>query len=698
MGQNRFLKLSSLTLAVGLLLSLSFQNCTDVKLLRGLNVGSESFSSHNVSSTQLPAPIVKAQRMRVVIIVDQSFSMAFNKCVQDLDSTSQFSVNLQGDNTGCTPSPGVDPQRNRYKVIRQWINELVALQGSAPPGQSTPPIEVAVIPFSGGIFDRTISQNDLANTIFYLPDDPKLSDPTTGWIAKLEKEQIDEAANITADPKNLAIKMGTSAPHTSLSLAYARLNDEITKIAAAGSLANTNVDVIYMSDGVPRPLQAQYDRGLVLSVCPLASDCASDPNNPACSAYASISAGFGHPSPYDICSAYQSSFVNSFGDPVLNTYSSIKNDFQHFIDLQKQAAFKGLNLKLKLVQLNPQNTPIEDTLLGAVPAGSFVNIFSNIWLDLHLNQYVINGPNPPFSMIGAGNILTYQLAGLYAINLNAFINSQGALVVDSDGDGISDNDELSGAWGGVTDPANPRTNNVCLDGIAANYSCQTVGCDASLDLDGDSLNTCEELTLNTRSDLKDTDGDMILDGHEVLRGLDPTVNESKKSRANDGFSDLFHFFSGMLPTTLWASARPSDTIQLHVEQLPEFGLMTANGTTVGTVSSSSARYVISIGNIPIVKTLDTSNRGAPLWSPPSRAPANLPGGASTLFLGSTPHGPGVNQIVIVAKAQALQDPNNFYWLAKTFTIDYNHPNITPLNNVDFSSFTQIDFLSDGSPQ
>ncbi len=80
------------------------------------------------------------------------------------------------------------------------------------------------------------------------------------------------------------------------------------------------------------------------------------------------------------------------------------------------------------------------------------------------------------------------------------------LAVDSDGDGLLDDEEaLLG-----TDPNNPDTDE---DGI----------------YDG------EELTLGTNPLSADTDGDGIEDGDEVVAGLDPTNPDSDNDGLNDGY-------------------------------------------------------------------------------------------------------------------------------------------------------------------
>jgi hypothetical protein len=72
---------------------------------------------------------------------------------------------------------------------------------------------------------------------------------------------------------------------------------------------------------------------------------------------------------------------------------------------------------------------------------------------------------------------------------------------DSDGDGISDADEVSGAFGYVTSPANTDT-------------------------DGDTIGDLDEITGRfgppTNPTLADTDGDGVSDGVELSAGTDPT--------------------------------------------------------------------------------------------------------------------------------------------------------------------------------
>jgi predicted outer membrane repeat protein len=96
---------------------------------------------------------------------------------------------------------------------------------------------------------------------------------------------------------------------------------------------------------------------------------------------------------------------------------------------------------------------------------------------------------------------------------------------DTDGDGLSDGDEVNIH---STDPLNPDTDG---DGIPDGWEVQhgldpLDPTDANLDSDGDGLTDYEEYLLGTDPNNWDTDGDGISDGSEVNQGYDPLDPDS----------------------------------------------------------------------------------------------------------------------------------------------------------------------------
>jgi hypothetical protein len=96
------------------------------------------------------------------------------------------------------------------------------------------------------------------------------------------------------------------------------------------------------------------------------------------------------------------------------------------------------------------------------------------------------------------------------------------LAVDSDGDGLSDADEVKGTAGYVTDPLAGDTDGDGMDDgdeIANGYD-PTDAADGALDDDNDGLTNAEELQRGTDPKNPDSDGDGWIDGEDPAP-LDP---------------------------------------------------------------------------------------------------------------------------------------------------------------------------------
>ena len=69
------------------------------------------------------------------------------------------------------------------------------------------------------------------------------------------------------------------------------------------------------------------------------------------------------------------------------------------------------------------------------------------------------------------------------------------------------------------------------------------------DVDGDYLTNEQEVTAGTSSSNPDSDSDLMLDGYEVLYGLDPLSNDSGANPDGDTLTNIMEFYAGSNPTS-----------------------------------------------------------------------------------------------------------------------------------------------------
>ena len=189
------------------------------------------------------------------------------------------------------------------------------------------------------------------------------------------------------------------------------------------------------------------------------------------------------------------------------------------------------------------------------------------------------------------------LKRLIAMNRNT-LSRNGEVLIDSDGDGISDDDEVTlGTDPTLVDSDGDRlSDGVELRmGLRPQYTAMgenlniITGCNAETDTDGDRLNDCEERVLGTDACIADTDGDGLPDLVEHLGGTNPLLPEDLRDDERDGLTNVGEIESHTDPI--------SADIEFQKERGYGYAITPADPTIDGR-----ACYNINIYNLTVVGT------------------------------------------------------------------------------------------------
>lgn len=244
----------------------------------------------------------------------------------------------------------------------------------------------------------------------------------------------------------------------------------------------------------------------------------------------------------------------------------------------------------------------------------------------------------PASVRNALNGLSYAslqraltLKRLIAFNRNTLARA-GALLADSDGDGLADAEE--GELG--LDPLSPDSDlDGLMDGVERQMGMspgvvdQVNGCNPLLDTDGDRLNDCEERVLGTDPCISDTDGDGLPELVEMLSGTNPLVPEDLDDGDRDGLSNVGE---------IEAHTDPGST-DLAFQADRAYGYLIA---PAAPTEDGRACYDLQLYNIGLVPTLERPNPPYP----------NIPRGTNDIYLymqvgrENDPRGTGIGSLFI----------------------------------------------------
>jgi hypothetical protein len=194
-----------------------------------------------------------------------------------------------------------------------------------------------------------------------------------------------------------------------------------------------------------------------------------------------------------------------------------------------------------------------------------------------------------------------QFALANVVANNRFVRmGDGYPLTDSDGDGLSDDDEA--LWG--TDPVNPDTDGDGFrDGVEVRMSLPpdrvTLGCDDPVpDQDSDGVSDCEELLLGTNPRHPDTDQDHVPDGLETQMGGSPLSDDVTADQDIDGVPDWREVVRHLEPR-----------VPTSEEEVEKWGYRYRIDDLEATAGASPC-YAIAVDNISVFETLETDDHPA----------------------------------------------------------------------------------------
>lgn len=165
-----------------------------------------------------------------------------------------------------------------------------------------------------------------------------------------------------------------------------------------------------------------------------------------------------------------------------------------------------------------------------------------------------------------------RLKRFIAMNRNVRVRD-GEQLVDSDGDGVPDQDEQVIG----TDPTLVDTDADGIgDGVEVKMGLRPQpgnidvvrGCSFALDTDGDRLNDCEERVLGTDACIADSDGDSAPDLVEFLGGTNPLIAEDLTDDDRDGLSNIAELESHTDPISADIQFRQERGYGYSIKELP----------------------------------------------------------------------------------------------------------------------------------
>jgi Bacterial TSP3 repeat len=525
--------------------------------------------------------------VKVVFLIDLSNSMCYTDPASGACTTDACD---QGPN-----SPASNPTPPRRMVAVQTVLDQFA---------NNPAVSFSVVTFSSSVNVHPLDDTAPSGKPIYFTRDQSLL-------------QLDSLRNVDS----------VTDYQGALSRVRDMISDDMAQTAATrkSDLPRTKYAIMFLTDGVPFPHCSKGNPAL--NNPPDSPDCPGNPN--ACTICQS---GFNFQNPFPGLTPGE-----DYNEPY--QLVNVVNQIHTLAD-----AYQVGDLKFNAIELMvPNAAQCCPVCFSDDPDGSAAaTLLTTMAMpDKGLGSYRLFTQASDLSFIQynftslSENFVTRQLI---VQPMNEVATPSG-IAIDSDGDGISDDDEFKlgsdrlkkySDDDGYSDLFKLRHPELGLKiGVSSLARCMANSpkCPGHLpcDTDGDGLNDCEEAEIGTDPELIDTDADGIPDGVEFRLGLDPLRDDTHEDLDLDGIDNLDETLGFSAPLAADTRARQGWAIQT----VPVLENVNSQGQVC---------YSFTSKGITLPQTLSRAQNSSDKKRLPSEESLELGWGDTYIWVGEAPEG------------------------------------------------------------